>query len=374
MLHELHLSSFKCFERLDLRLRPLTLLSGVNSGGKSSVIQSMVLLSQTFALREWGHSLMLEGPDLALGNVNDVINQKSPRKLTLGASSSSERLEWTFGSSDGRALSMDLESLLVNGQQSPLDGRLHWLLPEEVAATSQVLHLLKRISWISAERTGPRELLPLRDAHGHSHVGVKGELAAGLLYWREFDPVSESLCFQGTPNTLFHQVRAWMQYFFPGCDLKVSPVEGASAVSLRWRSNSSSDYQRPQNVGFGLTQLFPIVVALLSATDGEVILIENPEVHLHPGAQQKIGRMLALVAATGVQVIVETHSDHVLNGIRLAAKSAEIAPSAVAVHFFAPASNGGFTPISPNLDRDGRLDRWPEGFFDQFDVALSKLM
>jgi predicted ATPase len=234
---------------------------------------------------------------------------------------------------------------------------------------------LRRLSWITAERMGPREILPLRDPHGHTQVGARGELAAGLLYWRESDDVPPGLCVPGVPPTLFHQVRARMQEFFPGCDLRVSPVEGASAVSLRLRSDSRADFQRPQNVGFGLTQLFPILVAVLAAQPGDVVLVENPEVHLHPQAQQRIGSLLACVAANGVQVVVETHSDHVLNGMRLAVKSGAIKPDDVAVHFFAPALTGGeFVPQSPKLDSDGKLDAWPEGFFDQFDLALSQLL
>ena len=163
-----------------------------------------------------------------------------------------------------------------------------------------------------------------------------------------------------------------MQEFFPGCDLRVSPVDGANAVSLRFRSDARSEFQRPQNVGFGLSQLFPILVALLAAKQGDILLIENPEVHLHPKAQQDIGSLLSCVANTGVQIILETHSDHVLNGIRLAVKSRAIAAENVAVHFFSP--DGNFNPITPKIDSNGRLDEWPEGFFDQLDLALSKLM
>jgi predicted ATPase len=164
-----------------------------------------------------------------------------------------------------------------------------------------------------------------------------------------------------------------MQEFFPNCDLRVAPIEGASAVSLRLRSDARADFQRPQNVGFGLTQLFPILVAALAAKEGDVLLVENPEVHLHPQAQQRIGTLLARVAATGAQVLVETHSDHVLNGVRLAAKGNVIPAADVAVHFFAP-TDGSFKPRSPRLDADGRLDFWPEGFFDQFDLALAQLL
>lgn len=376
MLRELHVSSFKCFDNIDLPLGPLTLLSGVNGGGKSSVIQALVLLSQTLTEREWGRSLLLEGPDLALGSVADVINQVAVRRqLALGAATADERIVWTFNAEDRRALSMDLTGVSINGQPAVLGDPVRWLLPVERAERSKVVQALRRLSWITAERMGPRELLPLRDADGHAQVGPRGELAAGLLYWRESDDVAAVRCLESAPPTLFHQVRAQMQEFFPRCDLRVSPIDGASAVSLRLRSDSRSDFQRPQNVGFGLTQLFPILVALLAADAGDLLLLENPEVHLHPRAQQSIGTLIARVAASGVQIIVETHSDHVLNGIRLAVKGKLIPASDVAVHFFAPNQVGGaFMPLSPQINEDGRLNAWPEGFFDQFDLALSQLL
>jgi predicted ATPase len=376
MLRELHIAGFKCFEALDLQLAPLTLLSGVNGGGKSSVIQALVLIAQTLWEREWGRRLLLEGPELALGSASDVLNQRSKRRsLSLGAATAGERIVWSFKAEDRRSLSLDLDGVTIDGRAVAIGDAVRWLLPPERAERSQVIAALRRLSWITAERTGPRELLPLRDADGHASVGHRGELAAGLLYWREDDEVARALCRPNAPQTLFHQVRAQMQDFFPGCDLRVSPIEGASAVSLRLRSSARDDFQRPQNVGFGLTQLFPILVGLLAARAGDVLLIENPEVHLHPRAQQHIGGLVARVAATGVQVLVETHSDHVLNGIRLAVKNRVIAADQVAVHFFAPNLAGGaFTPLSPRMDDDGRLDSWPEGFFDQFDLALAQLL
>lgn len=374
MLTSLQLSSFKCFEKLDLGLRPLTLLSGVNSGGKSSVIQAPVLLAQTFSEREWGRTLLLEGPDLALGSASDVLNQKSARRrFSLGLATASEKVQWTFKADDRKALSVELESAAIDGKSLELQDPVRWLLPASLAERSAAVAALRRSTWISAERTGPREVLPLRDAPGHNHVGARGELAAGLLYWRESDPVPRALCLPEVPPTLFHQVRARMQEFFPGCDLRVAPIDGASALTLRFRSNSRSDFQRPQNVGFGVTQLFPILVALLASEPGDLVIVENPEVHLHPAAQQRAGALLARAAASGLQVIVETHSDHVLNGVRLAAKQQTLAPSDVAVHFFSPES-GSYVPKSPRLDADGRLDSWPEGFFDQFDLALSQLL
>jgi len=376
MLDALHLTSFKCFETLDLPLGKLTVLSGINGGGKSSVIQSLVLLAQTLDEREWSKSLLLNGPSLTLGSASDVINQTTGRRqLGLGASSGNRKVAWTFSAQDRRAMALDLSAVEVNGGLLDLSGPTRWLLPEAEASGCAIVKHLKRISWLSAERTGPRELLPLLDAQHHRQVGMRGELAAGLLHWRESDAVSESLLIDGEPATLFHQVRARMRQFFPGCDLQVLPIDGASAVSLRLRSNAKSEFQRPQNVGFGLTQLFPVLVELLAASPGDVVIVENPEVHLHPKAQQDIGELLALVASCGVQVIVETHSDHVLNGIRLAVKGrASIEPSQIEIHFFLRDSDGASRRLSPKIDEDGRLDAWPEGFFDQFDQALAALL
>ena len=375
MLDRLGLENFKCFQGLDIPLRPLTLLSGHNGGGKSSVIQSLVLLSQTLSEREWGRILLTEGKDLSLGTAADVINHRAKaRRLSIGLSTSDEILAWRFTTRDRQAPSLELESVHLNGETLTLTDPLRWLLPAARAEGSQIVTTLRNLSWITAERRGPREILPLYDAPGHLSVGAHGELAAGLLHWRGADQeVTEQLCLSGIPSTLFRQVRGHMQEFFPNCDFKVTPIEGASAVTLHLRSDSRDDFQRPQNVGFGLTQLFPILVALLSAKPGSLLIVENPEVHLHPQAQQQIGLLLARVAASGVQLIVETHSDHVLNGVRLAAKTRAIPAGEVALHFFGR-GDGNTQYASPVLDIDGRLNIWPEGFFDQFSHALSKLL
>ena len=124
-----------------------------------------------------------------------------------------------------------------------------------------------------------------------------------------------------------------------------------------------------------MTQVLPIVVAALSANGGDLLLIENPEVHLHPAGQAEMGTFLAEVASAGVQVLIETHSDHVLNGIRRAVKSGTLVSGDVVLHFFRPRcedrTEGGPQVQSPVLDADGNIDNWPDGFFDQFDRDMN---
>jgi predicted ATPase len=151
----------------------------------------------------------------------------------------------------------------------------------------------------------------------------------------------------------------------------VQQVPQTNAVTLGLRTSADTGFHRPIHVGFGLTQVLPIIIAALSAIEGSILLIENPEVHLHPGGQALMGQFLADVARAGVQVMVETHSDHVLNGIRRAVKGRRLEPEQVAIHFFRMRSKELPQVLSPQLDSSGNIDIWPDGFFDQFDKDMN---
>jgi predicted ATPase len=101
--------------------------------------------------------------------------------------------------------------------------------------------------------------------------------------------------------------------------------------------------------------------------------VDSPEAHLHPSAQSEMGRILAHFAGAGVQIIVETHSDHLLNGTRLAIKEGRLPNSSLQVHFFTRATPSGHGVISPPVDPEGRIYEWPAGFFDQSEKDLSLL-
>ena len=135
----------------------------------------------------------------------------------------------------------------------------------------------------------------------------------------------------------------------------------------------TSRTRRPTNVGFGLTYVLPIVIACLTATPGSMILLENPEAHVHPRGQSAMARMTCAAAAAGAQVIVETHSDHILNGVRLAVKNEVIPARDVALHYF-DRQEDGIRVLSPAIGSDGMLSEWPPGFFDEWDRSLDQLL
>ena len=122
--------------------------------------------------------------------------------------------------------------------------------------------------------------------------------------------------------------------------------------------------------------MLPVLTALLKAKDGELIILENPEAHLHPRAQRLLGELISKAASTGAQIIVETHSDHILNGIRISVKNNDLEADKVKLFFFMRervAEKYNVNVYAPVLAQNGDVDIWPEGFFDEWDNALAEL-
>lgn len=375
MLTQIELEHFKCFSHLCLPLGELTLLSGTNASGKSSVLQSLVLLQQTMRDDEWSERLLLNGSTMALGTRADIVDKETGRKaFAIGLGTAGDTIRWELESDDPRAMSVPVKAVTWNGHRIEPVLTLRSLIPvESGAAFSKMVGSLRRLSYVAAERIGPREIYPMVDPSRAHALGAQGENAVGLLHVLRDEPVRPKICREGIAPLLFHQTQAALQRFFPGCSIEVTPVPQANGVTLGLRTSNATDFHRPQHVGFGLSHVLPILVAALVARDGDLLLIENPEVHLHPAGQALMGRFLSEVAASGVQVLLETHSDHVLNGVRRAVRDGVLARSSAALHFFRDRTQPGEQVVSPQIDAQGNLDHWPDGFFDQFDKDTAAL-
>ncbi len=391
MLTRIDLRHFKCFESLKLPLHPLTMLSGVNAAGKSSVMHALVLLHQTMREHEWSTRLLLNGTAVRLGTVGDVINQVHGRRSCEIAllDGESRYFHWEF---EGERAEMSMALRNFNGGSTSggvwakitphgMDesGPFRYLLPRDLSMPSggkfSLTDCLRGLTYLTAERLGPREYYILDDPQLTPVVGPRGEYAVSVLHLGRDTRVLDSLVAQGVPPTLFRQVEAQMARFFPNCVLAIEQVPRANAITLGIRTSTGTEFHRPIHTGFGLTQVLPIVVAALSAKNNGLLLIENPEVHLHPAGQAIMGEFLAKVASAGVQVMIETHSDHVLNGIRRAVRNRTLPADDVSLHFFQlqreGQSDGSPQVQSPILDAAGNIDSWPEGFFDQFDKDMN---
>lgn len=381
MLTRIDLLHFKCFETLKLPLRQLTLLSGGNASGKSSVMQALVLLHQTMRENEWSSRLILNGATVRLGTAADVIDQVYGRNTCAICllDDNRNRFDWEF-QGERHEMSMYVQRArggFETGEVWDVDGSqsLQYLMPRRNSG-HPLAGRIRGLTYLTAERLGPREHYTFEDPYLTPVVGPNGEYAVSLLHsGRDIRVLSNELAVSDVPPTRFRLVEAWMARFFPGCVLAIDQIPHTNALTLGIRVSSETDFHRPVHTGFGLSQVLPIVVAALSADQDSILMIENPEVHLHPKGQVHMGNFLALVAASGVQVIIETHSDHILNGIRRAVKESILSHDNVALHFFRPRTGERTEPSaqveSPMIGPKGNIDYWPRGFFDQFDEDMN---
>lgn len=367
MISKLTIKNFKCFEEQVVPIRALTLLAGLNGMGKSTVLQSLLLLRQSydqFLLNDLG--LALNGDYVHIGTAKDALFEGAEKEMiTFGLEfQSGIHAEWQFV--------YDAESDVMN-VTSPI-------VPDEVFKENVFSW---HFQYLQAERTGPRPTFPISE---HSVVfmrslGKNGEYATQYLALLGARTIAtkELMHPKAESPKLRDQVEAWLGEISPGTRLHTTSHTSLEAANLEFSfviGDQLTGKYRSTNVGFGLTYVLPILVAILSAPKGSLFMVENPEAHLHPKGQVQIGRLLSLAANAGVQIIVETHSDHVLNGIRLAVSRKEIRPDEIQLHFFERSPLKKLTAHirSPEMLEGGRLSFWPEGFFDEFDKALAELV
>ena len=336
-------------------------------------MHALALLHQTIREHEWSTRLMLNGVAVRLGIASDVIDQEyGRREFELGLLDGETHYLWRFRG-ERREMSMAVTYVNADGDERVDPDALHRLMPGSKGGEA-LARRLKGLSYLTAERLGPRESYALEDPQRTPVVGPRGEYFVSLLYSGRDEKVLPGLLLEDAPSTRLHQVTKRMEQFFPGCGLEIQRIPDTNALTLGLRTSKGTSFHRPIHAGFGLTQVLPLLVAAVSSDLDDFLLVENPEVHLHPSGQAAMGEFLAEVAAAGVQVLAETHSDHVLNGVRRAVKKGILPPEDAALHFFRPRGEaGGETSQveTPRLDSRGRVDSWPEGFFDQFEKDMN---
>lgn len=374
MITSLRLINFKAFENQLLEFRPLTLLSGLNSTGKSSVLQSLLLLRQSYLLDILDKGLTLQAGLIDIGTAQDAFSERAKSNyigFELGLKDGSQGI-WHFEYD----ITKKEETFIKLTNSSQIDARVY------------KSNLFKRggFQYLQAERIGPRpfnELINFQVEFA-GQLGTRGEFTTHFLSSPSTEEIYHYLKSnlgllhhpEAKSDKLIDQVEAWLREISPGTRIKTKSSPDMGLVSLQYFYGDSNAY-RATNVGFGITYTLPIIVAILTAEPDKLILIENPEAHLHPRGQAKMGELLALAASCGVQVVIETHSDHVLNGIRLAVHGGKLKPDDVQLHYFQRQEKQGQAVtkvISPRIDRDGRIDRWPDGFFDEWEKSLDALL
>lgn len=376
MLKSIELHNFKSAKNLKVQLNNLTVLTGLNGSGKSTLLQSITLLKQSFDKNVLNQCLILRGPLVSIGRSEDIRYENAE----------SDSIEFIIETPNG---TIKISAPTIEGSDT---------LPVSCEGDLDDLIDQFRLGFqlIQADRITPADTYSQASTSQRSTgwLGCKGEYTIDFLiqnreikipstrkYSEKVSNISlEELKRLVPTDNLLDQTTGWLQELSPGSRPQPIALDDGDATALRFSYSgstvdSASRKHKAVNVGFGLTYCLPIIVASLSAPTGSILLIENPEAHLHPRGQAALGLLLAKCASDGVQIIVETHSDHVINGIRVATKNGEIDSNDISVHFFSRELETGETTVkSPVLHSNGRFSEWPEGFFDQWSKALDELL
>ena len=374
---QITLRNFKCFTALDLPCAPLTLLTGHNAGGKSTALQALLLLAQGLREAPNANLLPLNGTLVDLGAGGDVIHHSAATQtLSFGAGSSRERATWRFEVDkdlSARGL-MRLAQVSYTRDGEPVDVPNDRMLPARLS-TSDLVASLASTTFIGAGREMQIDAYPVprSSAQLRGDVGRSGEYAP---YWYiEFadDEVSPMRRLPTDDReTVRAQTDAWLNELFPGARANAERLAMDAPVRLSFSLGQTSPWSKPANVGYGLSYAFPMLVALLTAEPGATVVIDSAEAHLHPRAQSAVGRLLAKMAGSGLHILVESHSDHLLNGVRLAVRDGLLKPHDAVIHFFDRLAQGpSVTTVA--VDKNGEISDWPEGFFDQTERDLATL-
>ena len=350
-MHTIEIEDFKCFGNLNsIHLNQLTVLAGMNSAGKSSFIQALKLLHS--ASNSDGEELNYNGdaPDCGFGSVHELINFESGANefsIRLYDDATDDMVGACFMAKDDEDDALTLTFSTVE------EGR-----PELIG---------EEIYYLSAERLGPRTSMAMVDLP-YLHCGPRGEFTAQVLAHKGgFTKVDAKRWLPKTTNgNLDAQTKEWLNFILPNTAISVREDKTLmrSQVLIDRRNR---ELHKATNVGFGVSYLLPVITECLVAKSNRLVIIENPEAHLHPSAQTKVGWMLGFMANAGLTIIIETHSEHVIEGIQLFAAENRDFRGSISINFFSECDDSNAPDIREiTLNRkDLMFSDFPKGFLDE---------
>lgn len=357
MLTKLHIVNYKCLDEAIIDFAPLTIITGTNSSGKSSVLQTILLSAYFLAplesvdIRERLSELSKVMKRYSISNFKEVVNQYSSNKEI--------NLNLTFDNIH------QIDIKILNDYKTGAISK----------DTLPKISYEENLYYLSAHRTGQDELSLINSS---LKIGHNGDCAIGTFESFKDNAIDANLIFNEEigSTTLKHNLAFWLSRI-TGCNIsfQTERISGNYVKSLFIVEDLGE--KSPNLVGAGNGYLTTLLIMCLIAKPGDILLIENPEIHLHPGAQSKTGEFLAFISSRGVQLVVETHSEHLINRIRYEVYSPEssIKNENVIIHY-KPSAREKFIPIHVNArghftDLENNRINFPSGYFD---ATLDKLM
>jgi len=234
--------------------------------------------------------------------------------------------------------------------------------------TQETLERTVHASWAirrflgAVDYLGPMRYAPLRTyqftGERRNRIGMHGENVAGILAmdWANRSRTKESIA---------KKVENWLSEAGIASALKVSPISDRH-YEVRISHPVTGETENIADVGYGNSQVIPVLVGGFIADKDSVFLVEEPEIHLHPKAQAELGTFFAGLRKSRVQTIIETHSEHLVVRLQQHVAAQHISPEDVAVYYLSSSASDGKTATRLRLDENGKfVDEWPDGFFPE---------
>jgi len=344
----------------------------MNGMGKSSVIQALLLLRQTHQKNMLDQGLELKGNLCSIGTTKDALYQ------------SAEHDELTFSIGTDRTESGFLGKYLIDRNNFEKT----YVKKDSTVSEKQGINFClfnNDFQYISAFRNGPmqnyeKDTSTVELFKQISLIEGRCELVAHYLDYFAKEPITDD-SLKNTPddefNDLKFQTAQWLKQISPEIDIHITPGETSYKIDYsfsRGAGKTPTEKFKAYNVGFGVSYALPIVVASLHSAKDSLVIVENPEAHLHPEGIANLMKLISKAANAGVQFIIETHSDHVINGMLVAVKKGLIPHNNVKVYHFARNKEMHRTTTTQlEVLKGGKIRKPPKGFFDRMDKDLNIL-
>ncbi|BES66096.1 hypothetical protein SANA_25350 [Gottschalkiaceae bacterium SANA] len=422
MISNIRYKNFKAFSELNIDLAPITLFLGPNNSGKSSILSGIRILNQTLNSTDPNVSMLLRGKNGDFGTYKDIVfGNSTKRHMEIGISVMPKKpiykidldLKYKYRpkrqeiiakniyfkdnrqcmsmsySEDSDKFLLDVISnvevpasikatvskgLLVDNFIPVFRSRRYYG-DDEITQTQRFLdelnmkklmflnrhsenmrQELRNIEYIGAMRIPPQRTF-MYTGENRKFVGSSGEHSVNIL-------AMDTLRKGNKSKSIKHKVEQWLNAADIASELVIHRISDRH-FELKIRNKETGELENYADVGYGNSQILPVLVAGYNLDEGKAIIIEEPEIHLHPKAQFCIGDYLKDLYNQGVQSLVETHSEHLIIRMQQLIAAKELAPEDVAIYYIWP--EGTTKHIKRiNMDLQGQfINEWPRGFFPE---------
>lgn len=351
MIKNFTIKDYKCFTDCSLELKSLNLFAGPNSSGKSTALQALLTVSDNLTENKGKHGL--KSRLMEASKFNDVRNfVTNAKSYKIGISYNDEKpIVLCF---------------------TPGDDSFQTTLVEQMDdSSSDLLQMLGsgNLLYLPATRTGGAYTHPI-NSDTENKLGRNGEFVIDYYAKHRLDSLDAALILAPGTQTLEGQVNHQLDKL-TGYRLVVETTGNNHYVKYETRSGKQLF---PYHVGTGVSFITEVIIACFATPKGGVVIVENPEIHLHPKAQADLIDFMAQIAKAGVQIIIESHSDHLFNGIRRLISQNELALSDVAVYNFRQDENCLTHAERVEFSPQGGILSYIPGMFEQFDIDMDAIL